>query len=95
MNRKFYLNLFFNSKTNSKRFCDKIQTNFNKTQRSSENLKNIKEIPDLKSFLTDSFGRFHDYLRISLTERCNLRCQVKLKFTIVLHARARSRLNKK
>lgn len=24
--------------------------------------------------LTDSFGRFHDYLRISLTERCNLRC---------------------
>ena len=25
--------------------------------------------------LTDSFGRFHDYLRISLTERCNLRCK--------------------
>ncbi|MBX2822484.1 MAG: GTP 3',8-cyclase MoaA [Rhodothermaceae bacterium] len=25
--------------------------------------------------LTDSFGRFHTYLRISLTERCNLRCQ--------------------
>lgn len=24
--------------------------------------------------LTDSFGRNHDYLRISLTERCNLRC---------------------
>mmetsp|Transcript_24142 Transcript_24142/g.67670 ORF Transcript_24142/g.67670 Transcript_24142/m.67670 type:complete len:390 (+) Transcript_24142:100-1269(+) len=24
--------------------------------------------------LSDSFGRFHDYLRISLTERCNLRC---------------------
>ncbi len=24
--------------------------------------------------LTDSFGRKHDYLRISLTERCNLRC---------------------
>ena len=24
--------------------------------------------------LTDSFGRFHDYLRISLTDRCNLRC---------------------
>lgn len=24
--------------------------------------------------LTDSFGRRHDYLRISLTERCNLRC---------------------
>ncbi|KAJ3693173.1 hypothetical protein LUZ60_008653 [Juncus effusus] len=25
--------------------------------------------------LTDSFNRFHDYLRISLTEKCNLRCQ--------------------
>lgn len=24
--------------------------------------------------LTDTFGRFHSYLRISLTERCNLRC---------------------
>ncbi|XP_023168125.2 molybdenum cofactor biosynthesis protein 1 isoform X2 [Drosophila hydei] len=26
------------------------------------------------SALTDSFGRHHTYLRISLTERCNLRC---------------------
>ncbi|KAH9495515.1 Molybdenum cofactor synthesis protein 1 [Bulinus truncatus] len=26
-------------------------------------------------FLTDTFGRQHTYLRISLTERCNLRCQ--------------------
>eukprot|EP00948_MAST-09A_sp_MAST-9A-sp1_P000784 g784.t1 len=25
--------------------------------------------------LVDSFGRHHDYLRISLTERCNLRCR--------------------
>ena len=24
--------------------------------------------------MMDTFGRFHDYLRISLTERCNLRC---------------------
>lgn len=24
--------------------------------------------------LTDRYGRFHNYLRISLTERCNLRC---------------------
>jgi len=24
--------------------------------------------------ITDKFGRIHDYLRISLTERCNLRC---------------------
>ncbi|MCB9186735.1 MAG: GTP 3',8-cyclase MoaA [Flavobacteriales bacterium] len=26
------------------------------------------------NILTDQFGRKHDYLRISLTERCNLRC---------------------
>lgn len=26
------------------------------------------------SMLTDTFNRHHDYLRISLTERCNLRC---------------------
>ena len=24
--------------------------------------------------ISDQFGRVHDYLRISLTERCNLRC---------------------
>ena len=24
--------------------------------------------------LTDSYGRFHSYLRISLIEKCNLRC---------------------
>lgn len=27
------------------------------------------------AFLTDSFGRQHSYLRISLTEKCNLRCE--------------------
>ena len=27
-----------------------------------------------KNILTDKFGRKHNYLRISLTERCNLRC---------------------
>ncbi|XP_011625432.1 GTP 3',8-cyclase, mitochondrial [Amborella trichopoda] len=29
----------------------------------------------LSDMLVDSFGRMHTYLRISLTERCNLRCQ--------------------
>lgn len=28
----------------------------------------------MDSILADKFGRKHDYLRISLTERCNLRC---------------------
>ena len=27
------------------------------------------------SFLTDTFGRQHNYLRISIAERCNLRCR--------------------
>lgn len=31
-------------------------------------------ITEFKNILTDSFGRKHTYLRISLTERCNLRC---------------------
>ncbi len=29
----------------------------------------------MSSILTDRHGRFHDYLRISLTDACNLRCQ--------------------
>jgi cyclic pyranopterin phosphate synthase len=29
----------------------------------------------MSALLTDTFGRRHTYLRISLTERCNLRCQ--------------------
>lgn len=31
-------------------------------------------MPKEKHILTDSFGRKHSYLRISLTEKCNLRC---------------------
>ena len=33
----------------------------------------VKPPENLRS-LFDSFGRKHDYLRISITERCNLRC---------------------
>lgn len=29
----------------------------------------------VSQMLVDSFGRLHTYMRISLTERCNLRCQ--------------------
>lgn len=32
-------------------------------------------IKPFSAFLTDSFNRRHSYLRISLTEKCNLRCQ--------------------
>ncbi|MFS8026756.1 putative lyase [Helianthus anomalus] len=34
----------------------------------------VKDDP-VSNMLVDSFGRIHTYLRISLTERCNLRCQ--------------------
>ncbi|KXJ94236.1 molybdenum cofactor biosynthesis protein 1 B [Microdochium bolleyi] len=34
----------------------------------------LREARPFSDFLTDNFNRQHDYLRISLTERCNLRC---------------------
>uniref|UniRef100_A0AAZ3R7N2 Radical SAM core domain-containing protein n=1 Tax=Oncorhynchus tshawytscha TaxID=74940 RepID=A0AAZ3R7N2_ONCTS len=34
-----------------------------------------EEVLPFSAFLTDNFGRQHSYLRISLTEKCNLRCQ--------------------
>ena len=34
----------------------------------------LKDARPFSDFLTDGFQRQHDYLRISLTERCNLRC---------------------
>lgn len=34
----------------------------------------IRQAKPFSEFLTDNFNRQHDYLRISLTERCNLRC---------------------
>ncbi|XP_057990144.1 GTP 3',8-cyclase, mitochondrial isoform X3 [Hevea brasiliensis] len=38
----------------------------------SEDPRHANSVSDM---LIDSFGRMHTYLRISLTERCNLRCQ--------------------
>lgn len=40
-------------------------------QQRREAIRNAKPFSE---FLTDSFNREHDYLRISITERCNLRC---------------------
>ena len=34
----------------------------------------LKDTRPFSDFLTDKFSRQHDYLRISITERCNLRC---------------------
>ncbi|XP_041418133.1 molybdenum cofactor synthesis 1 isoform X1 [Xenopus laevis] len=42
----------------------------------TERKRFMKEHPvPFSAFLTDSFGRQHNYLRISVTEKCNLRCQ--------------------
>lgn len=41
---------------------------------SSDRLQALREAKPFSDFLTDNFERQHDYLRISVTERCNLRC---------------------
>jgi cyclic pyranopterin phosphate synthase len=44
---------------------------------SRDRLSRLRSDPEpapFSSFLTDNFSRMHTYLRISVTERCNLRC---------------------
>lgn len=41
---------------------------------SSSRLSALKSAKPFSEFLTDTFNRQHNYLRISVTERCNLRC---------------------
>ncbi|KAK2751053.1 hypothetical protein FQN57_000128 [Myotisia sp. PD_48] len=41
---------------------------------SSPRTDSLKDAKPFSAFLTDTFNRQHDYLRISITERCNLRC---------------------
>ena len=36
--------------------------------------QSVRDAKPFSEFLTDTFDRQHDYLRISVTERCNLRC---------------------
>lgn len=42
-------------------------------ERGSRSLS-ARQIKPFSDFLTDTFDRQHDYLRISITEKCNLRC---------------------
>ncbi|PRP73762.1 molybdenum cofactor synthesis 1 [Planoprotostelium fungivorum] len=42
---------------------------------SSAFISDAKSMPVVDEMLIDTFSRKHNYLRISLTERCNLRCQ--------------------
>jgi cyclic pyranopterin phosphate synthase len=39
-----------------------------------ERIAAVHKAKPFSDFLTDTFHRQHDYLRISITERCNLRC---------------------
>lgn len=43
-------------------------------QAARERIQAIEKAKPFSAFLTDNFQRQHDYLRISITERCNLRC---------------------
>jgi cyclic pyranopterin phosphate synthase len=43
-------------------------------QAARERIQAIEKAKPFSEFLTDNFQRQHDYLRISITERCNLRC---------------------
>lgn len=38
-------------------------------------IQEVELVAPLSPYLRDSFNRHHTYLRISLTERCNLRCE--------------------
>ncbi|CAG8641497.1 10801_t:CDS:2, partial [Funneliformis mosseae] len=46
----------------------------NPQQRIKERISAIDKERPFSNFLTDRFDRQHTYLRISITERCNLRC---------------------
>ncbi|KAG7510069.1 molybdenum cofactor biosynthesis protein 1 isoform X1 [Solea senegalensis] len=51
--------------------------NFVASMKTSSRQQKFREdtLLPFSAFLTDNFGRRHNYLRISLTEKCNLRCQ--------------------
>ena len=54
-----------------------ITTPQSKVDSSNDRLSRLRSDPEpapFSSFLTDTFSRKHTYLRISVTERCNLRC---------------------
>ena len=54
-----------------------------KLKRRLEQLQAANDVLPFSQFLTDTFGRQHTYLRISLTEKCNLRYDVTCLKTIL------------
>ncbi|CAH0586737.1 unnamed protein product [Chrysodeixis includens] len=55
----------------SKKYSD----NLNRSHCNEAGAAEVAPAQNATAPLVDSFGRRHNYLRISLTERCNLRCQ--------------------
>lgn len=55
-----------------------IIQNIPKRLKSTQSTTIATKLKDESNPLTDLFGRFHNYLRISLTEKCNLRCKFVL-----------------
>ena len=51
-----------------------IPNNINPLKQILPRKEKIRAAKPFSSLLTDTFSRQHDYLRISITERCNLRC---------------------
>jgi hypothetical protein len=56
-----------------------VVSRLNSAVAAADTLLNHSLATKKASILEDTFGRFHNYLRISLTERCNLRCNCTLK----------------
>ncbi|XHG07421.1 hypothetical protein AWENTII_010569 [Aspergillus wentii] len=61
-----------NDGINSSSSCPPFDTPSSK--KSSPRFSALRSAKPFSEFLTDNFNRQHDYLRISVTERCNLRC---------------------
>ncbi|XP_037937957.1 molybdenum cofactor biosynthesis protein 1 isoform X2 [Teleopsis dalmanni] len=71
--------LFKNAAPTRKLSCSYSKFTAN-VQQAAKPAANAVETPKIETItqtspLTDKFGRHHTYLRISLTERCNLRCK--------------------
>eukprot|EP00980_Cylindrotheca_fusiformis_P013905 scaffold3618_cov129-Cylindrotheca_fusiformis.AAC.5 len=62
--------------TQTKQTQQEAKTLVKESEKSLESIiRNLEALPVPEAPLTDRFGRHHSYLRISLSERCNLRCQ--------------------
>ncbi|XP_014282134.1 molybdenum cofactor biosynthesis protein 1 isoform X2 [Halyomorpha halys] len=72
-NQIFFQYSFFSRGLGKQNFLLKkcfSSTKYVPSEISNNDIHNPKELP----YLTDNHGRVHTYLRISLTEKCNLRC---------------------